>query len=267
MIRGELRYFLRGILGVPALLFLFLYAVYGRHLPGVLDVLRARSSQLLTGDARFHQFTGGFCANIWISIVAMILAVVGGMLLGIGLVSPSRALRWACGLVMNLLRNSPWLVILYAMLYLLPFEFTLFGVDITFSPAWKSVIGLALPVAANFAEIFRGGVQAVPFAQWESARSLGYRRTQVLRRVIIPQAVPLMLPNVVNLYAALFIGTSLIVVTGATDVLTMARTIVATEGGRLATAVYLYVLALFFLFSFPIAVSSRWLEDRLRSGT
>jgi polar amino acid transport system permease protein len=265
MIRGEMRYLLRGLIGVPALLFLLLCIVYGKGLPEVLKDLGARSSQLLTGEPQFRQVSGGFCANVWISIAAMALATVGGTLLGIGLISSSRALRAACAVIMNVLRNSPWLVVLYAMLYLLPFEFRLFGRDLTFSPEWKSVVGLALPVGANLAEIFRGGVEAIPSGQWESARSLGYRRLQILRHIVVPQSIPLMLPNLMNLYAALFIGTSLIVVTGTADVLSMSRTIIATDGEHVATAVYLYVLVLFFLFSFPIAVGSRWLELRLQA--
>ena len=114
-------------------------------------------------------------------------------------------------------------------------------------------------------------MEAIPSGQWESARSLGYRRLQILRHVVVPQSIPLMLPNLMNLYAALFIGTSLIVVSGTTDILAMSRTVIATDGERVATAVYLYVLALFFLFAFPIAVASRLLEVRFRvtsmSGT
>lgn len=260
----ESRYLLIGFFGVPALLLLVLYVVYDDELGKVLSVLQERSSQLLTGEPGFRQLSGGFGANIWISIVAMALSVAGGTVLGTGLITQSRPVRYFCTLVMNVLRNSPWLVVLYAMLYFIPFEFSIFGQDFLVSPAFKAVLGLTLPVAANFAEVFRGGVEAIPAGQWESARALGYRRLQILRFVVIPQAVPIMLPNVMNLYAQLFIGTSLIVVTGTIDVLSMARTIIATEGDHVATAIYLYVLGLFFVVSFPIAVGSRWLERRLQ---
>ena len=264
MIRSEVPYFLWGFIGVPALLFLILWTVYGRGLPGILEELASRSSQLLTGAPHFENINGGFVLNILVSLAAMVLAIVGGTALGIGLISASTPMRAVCSVVMNVLRNSPWLVVLYAILFLIPFQFTVFGHDVFFSPELKSVVGLALPVAANFAEIFRGGVEAIPSGQWESARSLGYRRLQILRHVVVPQSIPLMLPNLMNLYAALFIGTSLIVVSGTTDILAMSRTVIATDGERVATAVYLYVLALFFLFAFPIAVASRLLEVRFR---
>jgi polar amino acid transport system permease protein len=164
---------------------------------------------------------------------------------------------------MNVLRNSPWLVVLYAMLYLLPFEVKIFGVWITISPVVKSIAGLSLPVAANIAEIFRGGIESIPTGQWESARSLGYRRLQILRYIVLPQALPLMIPNLMTIYAMLFIGTSLVVVTGASDVLFVGRTIIETAGSSTASAIYIYILFLFFLFAFPIAILTRWLERRI----
>jgi len=265
MIKGEVFYLLRGLVGVIALLWLVLLSVYGRALPDVVGVLAARTSQLLTGAPHFNQIGGGFSANILISFASMILAVIGGTVLGIGLISTSAAVKAVCGMVMNVLRNSPWLVVLYAVLFLLPFEFSILGYGISFSPFSKAIVGLALPIAANFAEIFRGGVEAIPSGQWESARALGYRRLQILRYVVIPQSITLMLPNLMNLYAALFIGTSLVVITGASDVLSISRTIIATDGERIATAIYIYVLALFFVFAFPIAVGSRWLELKLQA--
>jgi polar amino acid transport system permease protein len=265
MIRGELGFLLRGIVGVNLLLAFVLFAVYGRALPALLATLAARSPQLLFGSADLAEFGGGFSANILISLAAMLLAVLGGTVLGNGLISQSVLVKSICATIMHVLRNSPWLVILYAMLFLLPFEFRLFGRSFTFSPFLKAVVGLALPIAANFAEIFRGGVNGIPSGQWESARALGYRRTQILRHIIIPQSIPMMLPNIMSLYAALFIGTSLVVVTGTSDVLSVTRTIIATEGERIATGLYIYVLALFFLFCFPIAVASRWLELKLQA--
>jgi polar amino acid transport system permease protein len=122
-------------------------------------------------------------------------------------------------------------------------------------------------VTANIAEVFRGGVEAIPSGQWESARALGYRRLQILRYVIVPQALPLMTPNLMTTYAMLFIGTSLVVVTGAEDILSVARTVIGSDGAHLATAVYIYVLFLFFIFAFPIAIFTRWLERRVRVPT
>lgn len=261
---GELRAFIFGLIGVSLLLAALLVLIYGAGTGATLTALARRTPLLLSGSPDFSRFDGGFAANIMISIWSMIIASIAGVALGIGLIAERAIVRRPSELAMNLLRNSPWLVVLYAMLYLLPFEIDAFGTTISLSPLVKSVIGLAFPITANVAEVFRGGVEAVPSGQWESARSLGYRRLQVLRFVVVPQALPIMTPNLMTAYAMLFIGTSLVVVTGTNDVLSIARTVIGSDGSSLAAAVYIYVLFLFFLFAFPIAIMTRWLERRVR---
>lgn len=262
---SEWRAFLLGIVGVPLILAGLVVAVYGAEAATILDRIWLRLPLLLSGSSDFSRFEGGFAANIMISLWSMMIAVVVGAVLGIGLISRSDIVRIPSELVMNILRNSPWLVVLYAMLYLLPFEVRVFGKTIFLSPTVKSIFGLALPVTANIAEVFRGGVEAIPSGQWESARSLGYRRLQILRHIVVPQALPLMTPNLMTIYAMVFIGTSLVVVTGTSDVLSVARTVIGSDGDHLATALYIFVLLLFFLFSFPIAILTRWLERRVQA--
>ena len=263
---AHLKTFIVGLFGVTCVLLLVMFAVYGRQTLPMLQVLAGHSSRLLTGSVNLQSVSGGFLVNIVISVFAMMIAMVAGCALGLGMISPSRPVRYASTAIMNVFRNSPWLVILYAMLYLLPFEFALFDRKVTLSPSIKAVIGLSLPVMANMAEIFRGSIETIHVGQWESARALGYKPLQVLRHVIVPQAVPRMIPNVMNLYAMLVIGTSLIVVTGTEDVLSVAKLITATQGERVATALYLYVLFLFFIYCFPIAILSRWKEQRIREA-
>jgi polar amino acid transport system permease protein len=263
----EARAFLLGIVGVPMVLAAIILSVYGPETARVLAQIGARAPMLLTGSANFGGFSGGFAANIVISFWSMAIAMVAGAALATCLIAEKAFVRVPAEIVMNVLRNSPWLVVLYATLYLLPFEISVFGTIVTLSPTVKAIFGLALPVTANIAEVVRGGVQAVPTGQWESARSLGYRPLQILRYIVVPQAIPLITPNLMTIYAMLFIGTSLVVVTGTTDVLSVARTVIGSDGARLATAVYLFVLLLFFLFSFPIAMLSRVLERRVATAS
>ena len=262
---SEWRAFLLGIVGVPAMLAGLLVAVYGAETEIILAKIWLRTPLLLSGSADFSSYSGGFAANVIISFWAMAIALAIGIVLGIGLIARGALVRIPSEFVMNVLRNSPWLVVLYAMLYLLPFEITVFGATVFLSPMVKSIVGLALPVTANIAEVFRGGVEAIASGQWESARSLGYRRLQILRHIVVPQALPLMTPNLMTIYAMLFIGTSLVVVTGTSDVLSVARTVIGSDGDHMATAVYIVVLLLFFLFSFPIAILTRWFERRVRA--
>lgn len=255
--------FLSGVLGVGAVLFLAVFVVYEERTVSIMKALFHYSPRLLLGSAAD---TGGFLTNIAVSIVAMFIAIAAGVVLGIAMISSNVIVRSVATIVMNVFRNSPWLVLLYAMLYLLPFYITIGNTTFTFSPFVKAVLGLSLPVMANMAEVLRGSIETIHTGQWESARALGYKPLQVLRYVIIPQAIPRMIPNVMNLYAMLFIGSSLMVVTGTNDVLAVVKLITAADGDYLATALYLYVLFWFFLYCFPIATLSRWCEHRIRES-
>jgi polar amino acid transport system permease protein len=261
---GANRYLGLGFLGVIAVVAGIFCCAYGKDSGQAFQVLVSRSSLLLTGSANFDSLGGGFSANILISLCAMVISSFLGVLLGAGMTSHNALIRWFCVALMNLMRNSPWLVVLYAMLYLIPFRISVGGVEFWVSPFFKAVVGLSVPVTAYMAEVFRNGIQTIPHAQWESASSLGYRRGAILRRVILPQAFPQMLPNIMTTYAMLFIGTSLVVITGTADVLSIAKTVIASDGDRFATAIYLYILLMFFCFCYPISVASRVLESHLR---
>ena len=118
----------------------------------------------------------GFAFNLFVSALAMLSGTVAGAFLGLTQLSRWRALRLAGEWIVQFFRNAPWLVLLFYSIFLIPFEFRVFGLTLQF-PAWlKAVIGLGLPVMANVAEIVRGAVQSIPTAQWESAASLGLNR-------------------------------------------------------------------------------------------
>lgn len=261
---AEIKAFIFGMLGVTAALVAILFLSYGNRTPEAFREVTARSSMLLTGSQNYANFDGGFIANITISLWAMAISIAGGLVLGAGLVSQVRPLRFASTLFMNFLRNSPWLVILYAMLYLIPFEIRIFGNDFVFSPTVKSIVGLSLPISANVAAVLLGGVQSIPRGQWEAAQALGYGHTRILAEVVIPQAIPLMIPSLMTVYASLFIGTSLVVVTGTNDVLSIAKVLIASGADAFSTAIYVFILFLFFAYAFPIAMATRWLERRVR---
>src|SRR5262249_29641897 len=148
--------------------------------------------------------------------------------------------------------------------FLIPYQVTLFGRSVPF-PDWiKAVIGLALPVMANVAEIVRGGVLSIPAGQWESARGLALSRRQILWLVIVPQAVRRMIPPWMNLYATLAMATPLISIVGVQDALTMTRSALVAEGRpELFLPMYLALLVMFFAFCYPVALATRALERHL----
>jgi polar amino acid transport system permease protein len=192
----------------------------------------------------------GFLFNLLISVCAMAIGTLAGLALGfarISLLAPVRGTSWV---VVQFFRNAPWLVLLFFVMYLLPFEFRVAGVTIPF-PDWiKATIGLALPIMANMAEIVRGAVQSIPTAQWEAARSLAFSRRE-------------MLPPWMNWYAILTMATTLASIVGVSEVMTITLRITNAEGRTdLLIPIYSYVLLWFFVYCYPISVATRRLEAR-----
>jgi His/Glu/Gln/Arg/opine family amino acid ABC transporter permease subunit len=111
----------------------------------------------------------GFVLNLTISFLAMAIGTVAGMALGLAQVSLLAPVRTGSWFTTQFFRNSPWLVLLFCIMLLFPFEIVL-GSTVYKVPDWtKATIGFSLPVMANLSEVVRGAVQSIPTGQWESA--------------------------------------------------------------------------------------------------
>jgi polar amino acid transport system permease protein len=205
----------------------------------------------------------GFALNIAISFLAMAIGTVVGTGLGlcqISLLPPVRAGSW---FATQFFRNSPWLVLLFYCMLLLPFEVRIGGWVIPLPGWFKSTIGLALPVMANVAELVRGAIQSIPYGQWESAESLAFTRRQTLWMIILPQCVRRMTPPWMNLYAILTVATPLCSIVGVSEAMTLTGDALAAEGrSELLVPMYLYLLLWFFLYCYPIARMTQSVERR-----
>lgn len=205
----------------------------------------------------------GFLFNLLISVFAMAAGTLTGVLLGFARISAAAPVRGASWTVVQFFRNSPWLVLLFFVMFLMPFQFTVGGTTIPV-PDWiKATFGLALPIMANMAEIVRGAVQSIPTAQWEAARSLAFSRKQTLWKIILPQCVKRMLPPWMNWYAILTMATTLASIVGVSEVMTLTQRVTNAEGRTdLLIPIYSYVLLWFFVYCYPISVWTRRLEAR-----
>jgi len=205
----------------------------------------------------------GFALNIAMSFLAMAIGTVIGVPLGLAQISLLPPVRGSSWLVTQFFRNSPWLVLLFYCMLLLPFEFRI-GHTIVPLPGWlKSTVGLSLPVLANVSELVRGAVRSIPFGQWEAAESLAMTRRRTLWMVILPQCVKRMTPPWMNLYAILTVATPLTSVVGVSEAMTLTGDILSSEGRtELLVPMYLYLLLFFFLYCYPIARATLALEKR-----
>ena len=206
----------------------------------------------------------GFVFNLLISVLAMSLGTLTGAFLGLGQISTARALSASSFFITQFFRNAPWLVLLFFAMFLLPFELSIFSLKIPFPDWLKAILGLSLPVMANVSEIVRGAVKSLPSGQWEAAESLAYTRRQTLWLIILPQCVKRMLPPWMNLYSILTMATVLASIVGVSEVMTLTGRALSAEGGRpeLLAPFYGFVLLLFFIYCYPIARFTVWLEKK-----
>lgn len=206
---------------------------------------------------------GGFVLNLLVSFLAMAIGSLLGLFLGLGQISVSGLVRGGSKLVTRVFQYSPWLVILFYFMLMLPFQIELFGTQVDVPGWFKATLALSLPIMANVSEIVRGAVQSLPTGQWESAESLAFSRRQTIWMIILPQCIKRMLPPWMNWYCILTMSTPLISILGVSDAMTLMQDALSAEGRTgLLIPMYLWLMSWFFLYSYPIAAFTRSLERR-----
>jgi polar amino acid transport system permease protein len=186
---------------------------------------------------------------------------------GLGLVQISRRawLRTPARFLTHLFRNSPWLVILFVVMFLLPVEIRWPGGGKIMIPDWtKATFAFALPVMGNISEILRGAIKSIPQGQWDSAHGLAFTRGQTLRWVILPQCVKRAIPPWMNWYALLTLTTPMASILGVHEAVGNAQAAMEAGGAKpeYLFPFYLFLLCLFFAYIYPIALWTRKLERK-----
>jgi glutamate transport system permease protein len=144
----------------------------------------------------------GLLKTLEMAVLSIVFAVVFGLVFGVGKLSEQAWLRWPSWLVVEFFRAVP-------VLLLMVFIFLTFGVGDGFGSYWSVVFALMLYNGSVLAEVFRAGVNAVPSGQGEAAYAIGMRKNQVMRLVLLPQAVKIMLPSIISQMVVALKDTSL----------------------------------------------------------
>jgi polar amino acid transport system substrate-binding protein len=204
--------------------------------------------------AHLALFLRGTAFTVVISLLAMALAIAGGLALSIARRYGGTALRGAATAYVEVLRGTPVLLQLYVLYY------GLAGV-LTLDAFTAAVLGLGLNYAAYESELYRAGMNAVPIGQSEAALALGMSRGLTLRRIVLPQALRVALPGMANDFIALLKDSSLVSVITVVE-LTKQMTITAVDvRGWLAPG--LLCAAIYLALSYPLSRLARRLERRL----
>ncbi len=169
----------------------------------------------------------GLRTTLLLALAAELIGVVLGTLLAVALLSDSLVLRWGSRLYVWLLRGTPLLVqiIVWGNLALLFPHLGPFSTNAVLTPFVASVVALGLNEAAYMAEVVRAGLLSVDHGQYEASMALGMNRGLALRRVILPQALRVIVPPAGNQFISLLKATSLVSVISGGDLLTAAENI------------------------------------------
>lgn len=200
------------------------------------------------------QFVAAAWVTLELSVLAFLLAVPIGVALAIARLYGARPVAAAARLYIELFRGTPVLLQLFVLYYgLAPI--------VSLGPVAAAVIGLGLNYAAYEAEVYRGALLAIPRGQSEAARALGLGPRQILRHVLVPQALRLALPPMTNDFVAMLKDSSLVSVITVIE-LTKRMTIAAVDlRGWLIPGVM--CAAMYLALSFPLSELARRLERRL----
>ncbi len=196
--------------------------------------------------------------TVELSFLSMPLAIVVGLLVAIGRLYGAWWIRWPLGGYVELLRGTPLLLQLFVIYYVLP---QVIGVNIP--EFWAGVLGLAVNYSAYEAENYRAGMLAVSRGQMEAALSLGMSPRTALRRVIVPQAVRIVIPPVTNDFIALFKDTSVCSMIAVTELTGMYRFLFQSHP-RLMLEFGLMTALLYLLMSYPLSLVARRMETRFK---
>ncbi len=200
----------------------------------------------------------GLLITIELTFVVILLSLGFALLVALGGMSRWLLLRWTIKAYIELMRGTPLLLQLIYIYYVLP------EIGIRLDAFTAGVIGLTLNYSAYISEVYRGGILAVPKGQHDAAAALGMTRALAMRRIVLPQAIRIVIPTLGNYFISLFKDTALCSVVSIQEVVFTAQ-IVAARNFQYFT-LYTVVGAMYFLVSFPAARLVGWLERRTRSG-
>ena len=200
----------------------------------------------------------GLAVTLELTAAAGALAVVIALAAGLARMSRRRWLSWPAAAYVETFRGTSALVQLFWFFFVLPF----FGLALT--PFAAGVLVLALNTGAYGSEVVRGALAAVPRGQHEAAAALNLGRIRTLWRILLPQALPAMLPPTGNLLIELLKNTALVSLITITE-LTFTAQILRAESLRSAE-IFTLVLALYFAAALCITAIMRWIERRASRG-
>lgn len=193
-----------------------------------------------------------------LTLMGSAFALVMAFVAGLARLAPWAALRWLATIYIEFFRGTSVFVQLFWVYFVLPFA------GISLSPLMAGVLALGLNVGAYGAEVVRGAVLSVPRDQYEACIAANLTRWQRMRHVILPQALPLMLPTFGNNAIELLKGTAVVSLISLSDMTFQAQVVRSQTGNTLVP--FVTILLLYFAMSLVISAVVRMAERRMTRG-
>lgn len=196
--------------------------------------------------------------TVKLTIISFLFAIVLGLLLALGKLSTSKFIKGFCTVYIELARGIPALAILF-LLY-----FGLVPLGIVFDAFTASAIGLGMSAAGYIAEVFRAGIQAIHKGQREAALAVGMTPSMTFRYIILPQAIRVILPPLLNMVIILLKDTSICSLISTEELMLRAKDLAMMS----FLPMHLFLLAgvIYFLLAWPLSLMTRRVELKMQQG-
>ena len=212
------------------------------------------------------QLWGGLLVTLSLSFVGIAVSLPMGIVLALGRRSKMPIVKTLCVIFIEFVRGIPLITVLFFASVMLPL---FLPAGVSFDKYLRALIGVSLFAAAYMAEVIRGGLQAIPKGQYEGADSLGLGYWQKMTLIVLPQALKLVIPGIVNTFIGMFKDTSLVIIISMFDLLGVVKQNFADANWatpQTARSGLIFAAFVFWLFCFGMSRYSMYTERRLDTG-
>jgi general L-amino acid transport system permease protein len=207
---------------------------------------------------------GGLPLTIMLATLSIVFAFPLSIAVALGRRSKMPAIKTICVVYVELIRGVPLISVLFMASFILPLFMPGGRMDVLL----RVLIGMTLFSAAYLAEVIRGGLQAIPKGQIEAAQSIGLSWWQMQRKIVLPQALRMVVPAIVNTFIGAFKDTSLVTIVSLYDLTGAVQLALGDADWRkFFLEGQLFAAGIYFVACFAMSRYSRWLEQHLNTGT
>ncbi len=209
---------------------------------------------------------GGLLVTLVVAVTGIVASLPIGIILALGRRSSMPTARFVSIIFIEFWRGVPLITVLFMSSVMFPL---LLPEGVNFDKLLRALVGVALFSAAYMAEVVRGGLQAIPRGQYEGAQALGLSYWKMMGLIVLPQALKLVIPGIVNTFIGLFKDTTLVMIIGLFDLLGIVQ-LNFTDPKWISPVTshtgYLFAAAIFWIFCFSMSRYSIYMENRLHTG-